>query len=285
MQVLSISDDGGFFYLQFQDNQYFALNSQGQLLPLGPTLDGSGSSAPYISADGKQLLFYQTDGTYLSENGQQAVKISSQILRPLVPQQAICIDQTNYRLFYIFPHNDFRQALFVKSASATGAETVILRFEGPDDLLPIASNIREYILDPSGRYLYYINQDNALYRKDLWYDSNLYMASNVDTYVATPDNSRIFCISQNKLLSYLPGDLQPRYLMDAVVTDLFVAADNTLHFAMAGRYFSCVPGSLPIERYTDVEFCIVSGYGCIFVQTGRDAYLYSPNEHTWIQLA
>ena len=207
--LISINDSADVIYMYGGANLVFSVNMEGAVTNLGKTElqhDDRGWSSYffYNNADHSQLLFVNSYGTYLSTQGQKAAYISKDKMHPaerayshfrhdarykyMSDEEAICVtcDFEDLSQQTMRNHNTlwYRDAQRFWYPNETGEFVQVAAFE-------LSEN--GYQLDPSGAYVYYLDNEQALYVLDLENGGQCTkLADKVSTYCVSNDCSTVY---------------------------------------------------------------------------------------------
>lgn len=206
--LISINNSADVIYM-YGVGRVFSVNMEGAVTKLGKTESqpddrGWSSFFFYNNADHSQLLFVNSYGTYLSTRGQKAAYISKDKMHPaerayshfrhdarykhMSDEEAICVtcDFEDLSQQTMRNHNTFwyRDAQRFWHPNETGEFVQVAAFE-------LSEN--GYQLDPSGAYVYYLDNERALYVLDLENGGQCTkLADKVRTYCVSNDCSTVY---------------------------------------------------------------------------------------------
>lgn len=282
--IISVSDNGELVYMK-NKHKVLCVDADGFQKDIGIALisSGSGEYITISNADHNQLLFFGNDGTYLSDAGQPATKISPKRVYPVAPALT---DSTYHDSAITYSCYDLTEQIFY-DYSTGGALSSMLpsynlwRFSGNNTCQLLIADCYSYWIDPTGRYVFYNDGNSDLCVLDS--QSNAYsrrvLASNVTQYTVAYDCSTVYYAEGKAIysLSTLP-DSQPQLLsqgLDSFV--LLITNDNRLcvlnSFTEYFRtLFICKDGKL--ERVMgQVVSHNLSTNGMLYVATENAYYL------------
>ena len=206
--LISINDSADVIYM-YGAGCVFSVNTEGAVTNLGktgsqPNDRGGSSFFFYNNADHSQLLFVNSDGTYLSAQGQKAAYISKDKMHPaerayshfrhdarykdLFDEEAFCVtcDFDDLSRQTMRNHNTmwYRDAQRFWHPNEEGEFVQVAAFE--------LSGFG-YQLDPSGAYVYYMDHEQALYVLDLKNGGvSTKLANWVSAYCVSNDCSTVY---------------------------------------------------------------------------------------------
>ncbi len=153
--LIAISNDGEYIYAEVSTQEGMTLmcyDLTGMCTPLltrNPLQ--SFVSTYYFNADHTQVLF-SSDGTYLSVEGEPALKVSDIALHPIVPANA---ETRTGDQHIVYPFESFYDHAYTGVDGLRNTCAWFLTDDSCEKLMP--SNLSAWSLDPTGTYLYYIS--------------------------------------------------------------------------------------------------------------------------------
>ena len=277
MQLISISNDGC-IYLSILNNLY-SYDSDGTNTLVGVIYNNIANPV-YLNADQTQLIYWAQGGTYLSENGKEGKLISTEKLWPLLPEQP---DIYSQNLGQVTPVYDFHGQFFTDSlldVSASAAKTQgLYRLDAEGECQVIEDQflgyLREYV-DPTCRYLYYIDENQALVRYDGKTKEAVTLGQNVWTFAVSLDGKAIYYIKSGGVYHCDPDGGNDVLLYEGNVDMLYLSGNHL--YVTKGQQLLCIPGPGQSETVIDNFFNLWSSpNGYLYVTTVNKVFAFSPD--------
>lgn len=284
--LLSVSNDEGWVYIM-QDNNILSIDYGGNEVEVGtwgnisrPNDDGVYSVAMALNSSFTQLMFCNKDGTFLSQNGQPGQKISDAVLRPIVPELTSSRPAGHA---FIYPILDLTDHLYFSTDFSDTTERythkIIWKLDADLTVTALASQVTDYWLDPTGRYIYCQDTSKALSRIDAEDGSITPMAEEVKIFSVAYDCGKVYYTDYEDALFVCDGATGENVaqITTAAVKTLFVTRDGMLYYLSDNTIFAYDPDSIVTTVIADVKDYILSPHGVLYVVDSTG--LYIANEH------
>ena len=238
-RLISVSNDAAYIYLR-DDAMYYCLAKEASgngfvSVNVGEIQYAFDSLFEHTNSDHTQLLFRNSNGTFLSINGQPAICISNERLTPASAQltQSIYIDGT-----YTEPIKDFTKAFFYTASDMLSSVIlpIVLYYMDEGSCKKLTSGVSSWKIDPKGRYICYLLESGDLYWSDLVHASEL-IATGVTQFAVTNDYSEIYYFQAHQLYSMrLQADTTPQLVRESFGVVTLLPVGEQAMYLLQGNY-------------------------------------------------
>ena len=279
--LLGLSDSGKYIYtIRGTTDNYslYCYNSEGKRSKIGQIDE---HTTLQYNADHTQIMFNHDGRTYISECGQEARKVSNDVLELITPPKCGTYVEYHYTtcpvtdLFgHVYTTND-NEAWQIERDTGNSKK-----------LLSKATNVK---LDTSGEYLYYIYDGEELRCAkvsdgDRATENCKVIADDVSNFVVTSDRSLVYYIEDDTLYSVdgenggepteVFEDVNPRYLE--------ISSEDIVCFISEGNTYIYMHGSTPSRVRRDTVALGSSPNGFVYAITDDGSY-YLPVQEKFAQ--
>ena len=242
--VISINDSADIIYLHYE-NRLISVNQEGEVKNLGKNVDQIGIHYTfYCNADHSQLLYGNEAGTYLSQGGEQGVKLSDVWMFPVEPALSSFHYDTKYADEGI--GSQFTVTCDFEDLSKHVMRTFVInegvmQFWYPNDngkfaqvreFTPGPNDEESFWLDPTGSKLYYSPSSRALYYLDLKAGGEpTLLAKETVFYVVSYDCSTLYYFYRNLFSSPATDTTEAKEVpIDGSIYDVCFSENNQVFF-------------------------------------------------------
>jgi hypothetical protein len=201
-----------------------------------------------------QIMFYNDGKTFVSVNGQLAVKVSSYPLYLVTaPNSRSASDRNSITL----PVTSLFEHVYTCSDGETNSAWLIQK--NPEHSKKLASQVTGCTLDCSGKYLYFIYKQTQLSVVNVSSANNLIrtLANDVDLYTVSSDRNKIYFTNNGDLYcTNGTGTKSPKLIFNDVSSlNLVIGNSDTVYFMSGSDLYRSKNGSkakLTIENIKSI---------------------------------
>ena len=285
VDLIGLSNKGKYIYVVAYDaenneNTLYTYNTKGNKQKLGTCLD----VAYAFNEDHTQIMFYDGEldwetgieaKTYISTKGKEAKRLSSSLARPIIPSGSLTYSVGDVGTI---PTDN----LYNKTYTCYKDNQINIWFlkKNPDKSNKLISNVGDdYVLDASGKYLYYTNKENNLKvlkisHGDRASDKAKLIAEDVDNFVVTSDRSRVYYISEDALYSVngKNGKNKKTIANEDVGYTLALNQKDICYYYVEGDVYACSNGKKGKMVVAEADDIDVSPNGIVYIETEDAMY-------------
>lgn len=217
VQLIAISDDASTVYVRDSVN-LLSVSGSGKVTELGDFV--AADSIEYtllkdiliLNSDHSQLLYYQPEGTYLSENGAPGRKLSKRFLEPVLPEGTAA---QGGQYAYTFPADTMLGVVYTSLAAsglASSSATVslfqkdLLFMDSSGNATLLEENIADCQVIANGTYLFYSTNSKHLYTVDLLTGNKQEISTNAGAFAVTRDGQYLYYMMDDLLVCVTAED-------------------------------------------------------------------------------
>lgn len=280
VDLLGMSNNGKYIYAT-EDKEteedgietiLYAYNTKGEKEKLGKI----NSSSVRFNYAHTQILFYNEGKSYISTNGKEAVKASSDRISLI---NAPTASSFNDGLSTTYPVKDLYNHVYSVSGENTSAWIIK---KNAEKNIKLVSKISGYTLDNNAEYLYYIYDHEELRVIKLSDGERageraVTLAEEIDNYVVTSDAKKVYYVADDGLyvVNGTKGGKPKTIVSDDVNTGLAINSKNVVYYTMDGDLYATTGGKgtkvlSDADGVTDTPTGIVfaSGDEKLYISTG-----------------
>lgn len=274
MSLLGLSDRGAYIYTvhgTLDDGLLYCYDSEGASRMIG-RIDADLTLR--YNADHTQIMFGHEGETYVSEYGQEAHKVSGDLLELVVPQN--CGSHLEHH-YTTYPVKDLYGQVYT---TQDGHVWQIQRDDGSVKLLSKATKVS---LDPSCGYVYYIYDGEELRRAAISdgekasQTCKTIVDGDVSAYAVTSGGDRVYYIDGDTLYSE-SGDGRTEIFADVDIGHLAISAEDVVCFLSDGDAYVYTDGKTPSGVGRDTVYFVSSPNGFVYGRTEDGSYFLPVRE-------
>ena len=307
-RLISIDNSTDVIYLRARNHALTCINKAGQQTKIGKvdrylTEYNDPTGYLYLNADHTQLLFNgYSNGTYLSNRGQEAVQVSTYGLRPMQPALSCFHFGRNTITCDV---GDMKEQIMLSASTKNGWIQVLRGSESGQYVFAgeCEAAAKNCWLDPSGRYVFSVNKNQQLYCLDLQSGGEpTLLAESVDCYAVSYDCST-FHYGNRYLYDYEDGlqkyggnlytcnttdGTELDKIQTEVLKGMYFSENNQLFYLVYndGRndLYTLTAKGKPKLVMEDVKQFVRSDCGMLFVEAGDGHYIIRGGELTELEV-
>lgn len=282
--LLAISDDGNTIYVQDRQRNLLAVSGTGEVTELGTlgSTDLMQISLPFLSSDHRQMLYYTSEGTYLSIDGQPGQLLSARHLTPVAPEGTSIIGGVNGTI--TFPGDSLLGVVY----SATNYDTThpavsyarmitdLLYVSSGGNLTVLENNVSEYHA-VSSVSLFYTTETKRLYTVNLLTGNKQELRSNAETFTVSLVGEYLYYMMDDMLIGLQTDDMTLSNCLGEFENPQLYIAQNEILCVWDGNKLSTftLEGGAHLQTFTGVESCESHSSGMVYVTTADGIYSVS----------
>lgn len=281
--LLGISNDGKTVYILRGDKSLIAVSDTGLITELATyqSADGTYFSTqkhlPILSSDHQQMLYYTSEGTFLSTNGQAGVKISSRFLTPLAPEETNLLVTEDTITFpsdtllgHVFSADSKRS---VTSSSPSNLKD-LLYVDSDGNATLLKENVTEYRLTMGGTSLLY-KTTGTLLHMDLLTGREQTISAIPSAYAFTRDGKYVYYMVGNILMRAATEDTNfVTYIGKFTDPKLYVTQDDILCVWTDNELSVFDKFGTIVRTIANVDSCELSSNGILYFTTPEGIYCF-----------
>ncbi len=289
---MALSNDGEVIYYinPDKDSIYVSTEKGGEIKLVNGVSDKYNSLYLVYNADHTQILISLGDDAYLSKNGEEKVKLTSDGLRQFgaTLTRGISVSQTvsdswsNYAVVIsaaTSPLRDFRNQYFLDDNGELKYVNKKLK------ITDVAEDISSYQTSDSGKTIYYRTTERVLMRGEKPKGKFKEVATEVSSYTVTANGRACYLLDSSSTLSYVKMTGKIKHIADDV-HDLQITHDSyalfisDYHSTNGGTLYHSRNGKKKTRIADDILAIRTAAAGAYYIRsTGRDG----DNELAWTQ--
>lgn len=288
--LLGISDDGKTVYALGWQNRLMAVSDAGSITELGTYTSKDGSMLtlekhlPILSSDHQQMLYYTSEGTFLSINGQAGVKISSRFLTPLAPEGAnllVTEDTITFPSDTLLGHvfsADSKPSV-ISSSPSNLKDLLYVDSDGNATLLK--ENVTEYRLTMGGTSLLY-KTTGTLLHMDLLTGREQTISAIPSAYTFSRNGTYVYYMVGDMLMLTATEDTDfVAYIGKFIDPKLYVTQDDILCVWASNTLMVFDKFGTALHTIANVNSCELSSNGILYFTRPEGIYCF--RDHAWLQ--
>ncbi len=236
---LGLSDNAELvYYYSTEKDSVYVQNKDGSPVRLiNGNSDLYGSVSLKYNAEHTQILFCYGSNWYISDNGQEKQKISSQSIR-----QFGDVPVNNRENIVTTPIIDFKEQYFIDSSNT------LYYINGKFEAIEVASSVSSFKTTADLSTVYYLDENGELYRGEGYGKEFKMIAEDVSYFEITSDGKKCYYVDYDDTLRYLKKANKSKKIADDVeilcithddyaifMTDYAYANGGTLYFTYNGK--------------------------------------------------